>query len=216
MERLICIVIGYAFGLFQTGYFVGKAHHMDIRKHGSGNAGSTNALRLLGWKAGATTFFGDSCKCILAVLLVSLLFRKNTEMLPLLRLYAGVGATLGHNFPFYMKFKGGKGIAVMVGMLFATSWWMAVVCLLVFFTVVFFTRYISLGSMLISLLFACLLIVNGQLGGFGDIPTPYLVEIYALGAALMALAWWRHKANIQRLLSGTENKFGNPSKKKAE
>jgi glycerol-3-phosphate acyltransferase PlsY len=137
-------------------------------------------------------------------------------MLPLLRLYAGVGATLGHNFPFYMKFKGGKGIAVMVGMLFATSWWMAVVCLLVFFTVVFFTRYISLGSMLISLLFACLLVVNGQLGGFGDIPGAYLAEIYVLGVALMALAWWRHKANIQRLLSGTENKFGNPSKKKAE
>lgn len=213
MERLICIVIGYIFGLFQTGYFVGKAHNMDIRKHGSGNAGSTNALRLLGWKAGATTFLGDSCKCILAVLVVSLIFKDKTELLPLLKLYAGVGATLGHNFPFYMKFKGGKGIAVMVGMLFATSWWMAVVCLLVFFTVVFFTRYISLGSMLISLLFACLLIVNGQLGGFGTIPTTYLIEIYALGIGLMALAWWRHKANIKRLLSGTENKFGNPAKK---
>lgn len=212
MERIICLVIGYIFGLFQTGYFVGKAHHMDIRKHGSGNAGSTNALRVLGWKAGVTTFIGDSFKCILAILLVSLIFKDKTEILPLLKLYAGVGATLGHNFPFYMKFKGGKGIAVMVGMLFATSWWMAIICLLVFFTVVFFTRYISLGSMLISLLFACLLVVNGQLGGFG-IATPYLIEMYVLGFALMALAWYRHKANIGRLLSGTENKFGNPSKK---
>ena len=73
MERLICVVIGYLFGLFQTGYFYGKLKHIDIRQHGSGNAGTTNALRTLGWTAGAITFLGDclkccsSCSCVLAV-----------------------------------------------------------------------------------------------------------------------------------------------------
>ena len=64
MERVICLVIGYVFGLLQTGYLVGKMHHMDIRKYGSGNAGSTNALRVMGWKAGAMTFAGDCLKCV--------------------------------------------------------------------------------------------------------------------------------------------------------
>lgn len=213
MERIICLIIGYVFGLFQTGYFVGKAHHMDIRKHGSGNAGSTNALRVLGWGAGITTFIGDCFKCVLAILLVTFLFKDRCpQMLPLLRLYAGAGATLGHNFPFYMNFKGGKGIAVMAGLILCTNWWTTLICLVAFVSVVFFTRYISAGSLLVSFLYAVLIVINGQTGRFG-MEAPCLYEMYVLGFALMALAWYRHKANIKRLLSGTENKFGNPSKK---
>ena len=111
MERLICLAIGYVCGLFQTGYLVGRMSHVDIRKKGSGNAGTTNALRVLGWKAGLMTFAGDVIKCVAAFLIVRFMYQGN-DSLPLLALYAGAGVTLGHNFPFYMNFKGGKGIAV--------------------------------------------------------------------------------------------------------
>ena len=115
MERIICLAIGYICGLLQTGYLVGKMNHVDIRKEGSGNAGSTNALRVMGWKAGAMTFAGDVIKCLAAVLIARYIYR-DTEYVPLLAMYAGMGATLGHNFPFYLKFKGGKGIAVLAGL----------------------------------------------------------------------------------------------------
>ena len=99
MERIICLAIGYAFGLFQTAYFYGKAHGIDIRSHGSGNAGTTNTLRVLGTKAGLIVFAGDVIKCILAVVAVRLLFGRNYgEIIYLLMLYAGAGAILGHNF----------------------------------------------------------------------------------------------------------------------
>ena len=108
MERLICVVIGYLFGLFQTGYFYGKLKHIDIRQHGSGNAGTTNALRTLGWTAGAITFLGDCLKCVAAVAVVYWLYGSTHDNISLLAMYAGMGAVLGHNFPFYLKFKGGK------------------------------------------------------------------------------------------------------------
>ena len=134
MERIICVLIGYAFGLLQTGYIYGKLHHIDIRKLGSGNAGTTNALRTLGWKAGLITFLGDCFKCVAAVVVATLLYREShTEMLPLLAMYAGAGAVLGHNYPFYLGFKGGKGIAATAGLIISTvNIWMVLICLLVF------------------------------------------------------------------------------------
>ena len=122
MERLVSVVIGYVFGLLQTGYLYGKIHHVDIRKQGSGNAGTTNALRTMGWKAGVVTLLGDAFKCVFAVLLVRFLYKgSHGDMLPLLSMYAGMGAVLGHNYPFYMKFKGGKGIATTAGLLLSTT-----------------------------------------------------------------------------------------------
>ena len=116
MERLICIVIGYLFGLVQTGYIYGKIKHIDIRKHGSGNAGATNALRTLGWKAGTITFLGDCLKCVLAVIFVRVIFSQSAYV-ELLAMYSGLGAVLGHNFPFYLNFKGGKGMASTAGLI---------------------------------------------------------------------------------------------------
>ena len=116
--RVIALGIGYLFGLFQTGYLYGKSQGIDIRSEGSGNAGTTNSLRVLGIKAGLITFAGDLCKAILAVLLVKVLFRNAyPDAVKILELYAGFGAVLGHNFPFYLKFKGGKGIACTSGMI---------------------------------------------------------------------------------------------------
>ena len=121
MERLVCLLIGYIFGLFQTGYFYGKTQGVDIRKMGSGNAGSTNALRTMGIKAGMITLLGDCFKCVIAVLVVRGIYgQSHADILPLLSLYTGFGAVLGHNFPFYLKFKGGKGIAVTAGMILST------------------------------------------------------------------------------------------------
>jgi glycerol-3-phosphate acyltransferase PlsY len=105
-------VIGYAFGMIQTAYFYGKMKGIDIRKHGSGNAGTTNTLRVLGPKAGFTVLFGDMLKCAIAVWLVGWIFGSMyPEHMYLLKIYTAFGAILGHDFPFYMNFKGGKGIA---------------------------------------------------------------------------------------------------------
>ena len=118
MVRIICLLIGYAFGLFQTSYIYGRTKGIDIREHGSGNAGTTNALRTLGKKAGAITLAGDCIKCILAVLTVRLIFgASHPEMLKLLTVYAAAGTILGHNFPLYLGFRGGKGIAATAGLM---------------------------------------------------------------------------------------------------
>ena len=105
MVRLAALAIGYLFGLFQTAYIYGRAHGIDIRKYGSGNAGTTNTLRVLGTKAGLIVFAGDVIKCILAITVVRLLFAdSHSDMNYLLALYAAAGAILGHNFPFYLGF----------------------------------------------------------------------------------------------------------------
>ena len=113
MERLVCVAIGYLFGLFQTAYIYGKLHGIDIRNYGSGNAGTTNTLRVLGTKAGLIVLAGDILKCILAIAAVRLLFAGGVheDMYYLLAMYAALGAILGHDYPFYLGFKGGKGIA---------------------------------------------------------------------------------------------------------
>lgn len=158
MERLICIVIGYIFGLIQSGYLYGKANHMDIRQYGSGNAGSTNVLRVMGKKAGAIVFLGDFFKAVFAMAVCRLLFKGNADV-DLLALYAGLGVTLGHNFPFYLKFKGGKGIACMAGIMTAMDLRITLTCFVIFSVTVFLTRYVSLGSILVSLTFFAELVI---------------------------------------------------------
>ena len=208
MERLICLGIGYVFGLFQTGYIYGRMHGMDIRKHGSGNAGSTNALRTMGVKAGAITLLGECFKCVIAVLVVRGIFASRCpEILPLLSLYAGFGAVLGHNYPFYLGFKGGKGIAATAGMILATDLRMAAVCLVVFVVIVAVTRYVSLGSLVVTVLFLAGLVICGQMGEFG-MAQNYLFEMYGVGLLFTLSAFFQHRANIKRLREGTENKIG--------
>lgn len=212
MERLISLAIGYAFGLIQSGYLYGKKNHIDIRQHGSGNAGSTNVLRVMGMKAGAIVFLGDFFKAVIAICLVRLLFGPTTENADLLGLYAGVGVTLGHNFPFYLKFKGGKGIACMAGIMTAIDIRITLTCFIVFAAAVLLTRYVSLGSILVSVVFFFELFLFGGQGSY-RVSASLLPEFYALGGFLMMLALWRHRANIKRLLSGTENKVGSKKPK---
>ncbi len=207
VNRIICLAIGYIFGLFQTGFIYGKLHHIDIREYGSGNAGTTNTLRTLGWKAGLVTFLGDAGKAILSMLLAWILFHeKYPGQVSLLEMYAGLGTVLGHNFPFYMKFKGGKGIACTAGFLITFYPSLAILCLLVFVVTVAVTRYVSLGSILVSVCFYIQLIVFGQMG-YLWVDKELLPETYVVGAVFTVLAIWRHRANVKRLLTGTENKF---------
>lgn len=204
MERVICILIGYAFGLIQTGYIYGNLNHVDIRKHGSGNAGTTNALRTLGWKAGVITFIGDCIKCVVAVLLVRLLFAQH-ENVQLLAIYAGLGTVLGHNYPFYLKFKGGKGIAATAGLILAINPIMFLIVAVIFIGLVLLTQYVSLASLTIMVVFIIEVVIYGQSGGLG-LATPELYEFYGIAVILAVLGFIRHRANIVRLLKGTENK----------
>ena len=205
-ERLVCIAIGYVCGLFQTSYIYGKAHGIDIRDYGSGNAGTTNALRTLGRKAGAITFLGDCFKCVVAVLIVWLIFGKTQgENFMLLGLYAAAGTILGHNFPFYLKFRGGKGIAATAGLLFSFDWRLMLVALAVFLLVFFTTHYVSLGSLMVYVVFVGGLFFMGQTGQF-DMEPARIHEMYGLGLFLAGLAVWKHRANIVRLIHGNENK----------
>ena len=219
MERLVCLAVGYVCGLLQTGYIVGKMNHIDIRKQGSGNAGTTNALRVLGWKAGAMTFVGDVLKCVAAFLIAFFMYR-GSDALPMLTMYAGAGVTLGHNFPFYMNFKGGKGIAVMAGMVAVNSFWhlpesliMIPLTLAFFLVPVVVTKYISVGSLSAYTVFLIEMIVIGQMGWF-EMDAARCYELYAVLFVMTFLAWYRHRANIKRLMTGTENKFG--AKKKEQ
>ncbi|KMZ53277.1 glycerol-3-phosphate 1-O-acyltransferase PlsY [Dorea sp. D27] len=208
MERLICVMIGYAFGLLQTGYIYGRLHHIDIRKQGSGNAGTTNALRTLGFKAGAVTFLGDCFKCVFAVVVVYLIYRKtHGDMIPVLSMYAGMGAVLGHNYPFYLGFKGGKGIAATAGLIVSTvNVTMVLICLVVFVGIVAGTRYVSLGSLAVVIIYLAEVVVYGQMGGFG-VSGSHLWEMYGIAALLVVSAFFKHRANIRRLMNGTENKL---------
>ncbi len=202
MFRLICLLIGYCIGCIETAYVVGKLWKVDLRQHGSGNLGTTNALRVLGKKAGAMVFIGDILKSVIAFLICRAIFRDNGTIAGL---FGSCGAVLGHNYPFYLNFKGGKGIAVMIGMTaalaFTTDIRLAVPTAIIGFGLAFGTRYVSVGS----LAFAVTLPVSCYLLG-------YEKEVILITCCASALAFWRHRKNIVNLLNGTENRFG--SKKK--
>ena len=207
IPRIASLVIGYLFGIIQTAYIYGKMNGIDIREHGSGNAGTTNALRVLGKKAGAIVFAGDFLKCFLAIHLVQIIFKNSAaDILPLIGLYGATGCILGHNFPVQLNFRGGKGIACTAGLLAAFDVRIGVIALLTFLAIVIATRYVSLGSMVIVTEFALFIIVFGQLGLYHMAQAP-LIEMHVLAAFLAGMAIYRHRANIVRLLNGTENRI---------
>ena len=212
IARILAVVIGYFIGIFQTGYFYGKKNGIDIREHGSGNAGTTNTMRTLGKKAGIITFFGDCFKAVLAVVLVWLIFRgKYPEQVCILELYAGFGAVLGHNFPFYLKFQGGKGIACTAGVIISVCPMAAPICLVLFAGAVLITKYVSVGSILVVCAYLIQTLIFNYLGWFG-LSGAGLIEFNIVTACFTLMAIWRHRANIVRLMNGTENKIGQKAK----
>lgn len=206
--RFIAIAIGYFIGVFQTGYIYGKCKGIDIREHGSGNAGTTNVIRVLGKKAGAVTFLGDCLKSIIAIILVKFLFVEIfTGDIKVLEMYAGFGAVLGHNYPFYLKFKGGKGIACSAGVTMAVCPLTIPICLLAFILCVAITKYVSLGSIVIAFLFVFQIVIFNELGLL-HVASSSILEFNLLALLFSVMAVVRHRTNIVRLLHGTENKVG--------
>lgn len=210
INRIICIIIGYALGCIQSAYIISRAvGHIDIREYGSGNAGFTNTTRVLGKKVGIFVFLIDLAKVIVAFIIASILFEGTgtfTDGISYLPgIYAGAGAILGHNFPFYLGFRGGKGIACSLGIMLCISWQAALITYAVGFVVFIAKKYISLSSLTMTLLFPIVMIMTRNKFNFET-------EAIIIMFILCALAYIKHRTNIQRLLSGTENKFG--SKKK--
>ena len=211
--RVVAVLIGYTLGLFETGYIFGKMKNTDIRQHGSGNAGSTNALRVFGLKGGLITFAGDLLKSMLSVFLVWLIFRnQQPEGVRLLMMYGGLGAILGHNFPFYLNFNGGKGIACTAGFVLAFCPIVAPIAFLAFVILVVVTQYVSLGSLVAITLVFLQFTLMGNLGLINLHPND-LYEGYLIVIIITVLAFVRHRGNIVKLIKGTENKTSFKKKK---
>ncbi len=210
-SAVILIIIGYFFGCFSTGYIVGRLSGHDIRSEGSGNIGTTNALRTMGAKGGALTFGGDLLKAFIPTLLVRFAYCPHMDYSPemtyFMTLLVGLGVVIGHNFPFYLKFKGGKGIAVSAAVIVASSsnsatgWIMIGVGLLIFIVVVAITRYVSLGSLIVVWFFPVYTVLEYRASGL-------FVYMMAVSVLFTALAYFKHAGNIKRLLNGTERKLG--------
>ncbi|MCL2841653.1 MAG: glycerol-3-phosphate 1-O-acyltransferase PlsY [Defluviitaleaceae bacterium] len=198
--RIISLLIGYVLGMIQTGYFVGKLYGIDIRQHGSKNAGMTNVNRILGISPAAVVFVVDILKAVTAFIIATLIFNGGGSFFPsdyvIPGLYAGLGAILGHDFPAYMRFKGGKGISCTLGILLMIDWRAALISYIIGFILVLIFRYISLSSLVMTAIAPVLFFFFG-----------HSMEVVGITAALGALAWFLHRANIQRLFTGTENKF---------
>ncbi|MBV9657640.1 MAG: glycerol-3-phosphate 1-O-acyltransferase PlsY [Verrucomicrobia bacterium] len=225
----LAALVGYLLGSIPVGYVVGRAQGIDIRQHGSGNIGATNVLRVLGKKPGIFVFVCDALKGISAVFygkFVGSLTSAPTgtsappigansvepqqfgELVPvainnhfvLLSITAAVACILGHNFPVWLRFKGGKGIATTAGVLLALMPLAFAVAGAVWAAAFFTLRYVSVASLLAA---AMLPVAVGVLWRFGRADA----ALFYFSLVAAALAWWRHRANIQRLLAGTEPRF---------
>ncbi len=192
---MICLVFiaAYLIGSIPFGYIFTKIlRNTDIRSYGSGNIGATNVLRVIGWKAALPVSILDILKGVTAVLLA-----KAISDLPALYLGAGMLAMIGHSFPIFLNFKGGKAVATAIGTLMVISGSVALVFIILAGLIVALTRYVSLGSIIGSLAVPLLFWVFG-----------YDLNHILFGLGLALLVAVRHQANIRRLLSGTEAKLG--------
>jgi glycerol-3-phosphate acyltransferase PlsY len=199
MEIAILILGAYILGSVPTAVWYGKKFYkIDVREHGSGNAGATNTLRVLGNKAGFIVLFIDLLKGFIATnLVVFSSFLADSNNYFYLQMSLGITAVLGHVFPVFANFKGGKGIATLLGLAIALNYQIAIACILCFVAVVYITRFISVGSMLAASLAAVL--------SFYFYHSNVLANIFFVGIAIMVI--FTHRANIKRLLAGNENKF---------
>lgn len=192
-------IFAYLVGSIPTAVWYGKIFHgVDVRQHGSGNAGATNSLRTLGKKAGIIVLIVDFLKGFLAVKAASLFSTETDSILPLIM---GLAVIAGHIFPIFAQFRGGKGVATAMGVLVATFPWAALGCMVVFMIIVFATKYVSLGSILGALAFPIQLTFNL----WNDNADKYAIGFAWLIFIILAVM---HRQNIQRLLKGTESKFG--------
>ncbi|MGL5751979.1 MAG: glycerol-3-phosphate 1-O-acyltransferase PlsY [Paraclostridium sp.] len=194
---IIIVVVAYLLGNISTSYIIAKRMlGVDIRTQGSGNAGSTNALRVLGKKAGAMTFIGDLLKGMLAVFIARII-ANIINVDPITAAYiAVVFVVVGHNWPALLGFKGGKGVATSLGAMIAVNPIIALSCFATFGVIVYITRYVSLGSVLSISISPIIMIALKNYKGF-------LVTLF-----LSVSVIYTHRENIKRLLNRTERKIG--------
>ena len=213
VARIVSLLLGYFLGTIQSGYILGEKKGLDIRSVGSGNAGTTNMLRTFGVKAGVMTLAGDVLKTLAAMLISYYLFRNHyPDSMPLIVTYAGFGSILGHDFPFHMGFRGGKGIAATAGLIIGyQNLFLFIAGCIVFFGLFLTTHFVSLGSIMVCLALFIEVILMGEgiiFPGniFNQMPAASRYELYVVVFILAALAWFQHRGNISRLLHGRERR----------
>ena len=213
-QIIVWIIAGYLLGSVSFGMLVGKDAGVDIRTKGSGNIGTTNALRTLGKKAALITFLGDFFKAFIPVIIaenVSMkVFSNSSDIAFLISLITGLSAVLGHNFPVWIHFKGGKGIAVTAGVTVAIAihhplYW--ILALLLFIIIVVITRYVSVGSLCVPAWSIPVYVLIYERSN------EYLVPVLIISFIYTILAFIKHSTNIKRLINGTENKQKKKKKK---
>jgi len=196
---VICAVIAYLIGSLNTSILVSKFIGKDVRKEGSGNAGATNTLRVFGKGAAAIVVLGDALKGVIAILIARLIVgmftAANVIILPVY--VAAFCVVLGHNFPIYFGFKGGKGIMTSAAVIFMLDWRIGLIVFVCAIAIMAITRYVSLGSCIACVIFPISVILMHS----GDL---YFI---VLSLAMGALALFMHRANIVRLIKGTESKL---------
>lgn len=198
MELFLSIVIGYLLGSISFSYLLGKwLKKIDIRNYGSGNAGATNTLRVLGKGPAIAVLILDILKGIAAVLISKLI--GGEEWIPFA---AGLSATIGHNWPVFFNFRGGKGVATTIGVLLVLIPYPALLAGVIAIILIALTRYVSLGSLTFTVLTPIFLLF------FDRYPDSYVYV--AIIFALLSI--WRHRVNIKKIIQGTENKLGEKSK----
>ena len=206
---IIIGIIGYLIGSISFSIIIGKKMAgIDVREQGSGNAGSTNVLRTIGKKAAALTLLCDVLKGVIAVLIAFVVgkFAKDLNSAILIQI-AALAVVVGHTFPIYFGFKGGKGVATSLGILLIVNWQIGLICLVFALLLMALTRMVSLGSVSAAVLYPVLTIF---------ITEHYLVSgnYIIFGILLAAFVIFNHRENVKRILSGTENKLS--FKKKEE
>jgi acyl phosphate:glycerol-3-phosphate acyltransferase len=200
MNELLLIIVAYLIGSVPTSVWVSKSFfNIDIRDYGSGNAGATNTYRVLGSKWGTFVMVVDMLKGVLAVKLALLLpeYADNDVNLQNLQTGLGLAAVVGHIFPIWADFRGGKGVATLFGLVLGISPWTALSCVGIFSLVLYLTRFVSLSSILASIAFPFFILV------IFNVENP-VYRVFAIAVALMVLL--THQKNIGRLLRGSESK----------
>lgn len=201
MEYALFALIGYLLGSIPTAVWLGKMKYgKDVREHGSNNAGATNTFRVLGKKAGTIVLFVDVLKGALAVLMPFFVFSYawNDDALIHLKIIAGVSAVLGHIFPLFAQFNGGKGVATSLGIIIGLQPLSALVCLFIFLAVFILFNYVSLGAIVAAVAFPFVV-------EFLFENTNNILRLFSIILSLAVIA--SHHKNIKRLLNGNENKM---------
>jgi glycerol-3-phosphate acyltransferase PlsY len=198
----IAYLLAYLIGGIPNSYIAGRLRGIDIREHGSGNVGATNALRVLGTKTGVIVMLLDAFKGIVAILLGSYLVKLGgSEASQLIQITLGLSAIVGHVFSIYLKFKGGKGVATAAGVYGFMTPYSFLIALLVFIFVVWRSRYVSLGSILAA---TTLMIAEIVRNVMHDFEYKYILIFTVLVCGFIII---KHKSNISRLMKGNENKI---------